>query len=311
VCVGTLLGRSMGSITVLLVVILVVLVLVFLVRGMRTSGPKAPSALELNRRLGMVRHMSGPQFEMFVADVLRALGYQTTILGGSGDQGVDVIAVRSDQQVAVQCKNYAKPVGNRPVQEVYAGARHHGCDKAMVVAPMGFTKGAGALAKSVGVELHDSASLRGWIRRIQPTPREQRTVDLDKATIENKEDTKVERNMEKHTISVGTDTIGETVRFTAKQLGTVSVNGGLETPEGMEMTFYRLPDNTYRVLVDNGSVTMLLPSNMTEALGNEEPIEYGRWTLEELEAEDLYGDVFKQLMETHPEGRKRQVRDLD
>jgi restriction system protein len=115
----------------------------------------------------MAQYMSGPQFEAFVAEILRARGYQATVLGGSGDQGVDVIAARNDQRIAIQCKNYAKPVNNRPVQEVYAGARHHGCNKAAVVAPMGFTKGAFALARSVEVDLYDSASLRAWIRRIQ------------------------------------------------------------------------------------------------------------------------------------------------
>lgn len=301
----------MDNITVLLVVVFVIVVLVVLVRGMRTSGPKPASAVELTRRLGMVRYMSGPQFEMFVAEVLRAIGYRTTVLGGSGDQGVDVIAIGNDQRIGVQCKNYAKPVGNKPVQEVYAGARHHDCNKAMVVAPMGFTKGAVALAKSVGVELHDSTSLRGWIRLIQPTPGERRTVDLDVASTQKKEDAMTESNMEKHTISVGTDTVGETVAFTAKRLGTASVNGGLEAADGMDMTFYRLPDHTYRVLVDNGSVTMLLPSNMTDAFDKGESVDYGRWTLEELQAEGLYGDIFMRLMENHPEGRKRQVRDLD
>lgn len=99
--------------------------------------------------------MSGSQFEMFVAEILRAVGYQATVLGGSGDQGVDVIAIGNDQKIAIQCKNYAKPVGNKPVQEVYAGAVHHRCNKAMVIAPMGFTKGAEALAESVHVDLHD------------------------------------------------------------------------------------------------------------------------------------------------------------
>ena len=79
----------------------------------------------------------------------------------------------------------------------------------------------------------------------------------------------------------------------------------------MDWTYYRLPDNTYRVLIDNGDVSLLEPSNLTEALGRGEPAEYGSWTLKELEAEDEYGRVFRQLMEQHPEGRKQQIRDLD
>ena len=39
------------------------------------------------------------------------------------------------ERVAVQCKNYGKAVGNKPIQEVYAGSRFHGCNDAWVVAP--------------------------------------------------------------------------------------------------------------------------------------------------------------------------------
>ena len=112
--------------------------------------------------------------------------------------------------------------------------------------------------------------------------------------------------MKKHTISVGTATLGETISFTANRLGTVQVNGGKEAEEGMDWTYYRLPDHTYRVLIDNGSVSMLLPSNMAEALGRDEPVKYGSWSLEELEDEGEYGRVFavlmQKLMQKHPEG---------
>jgi HJR/Mrr/RecB family endonuclease len=55
-------------------------------------------------------------------------------------------------------------VGNRPVQEVFAGARHHRCVEACVVAPGGYTRGAIALARSTGVSLFDADSIRQWIR---------------------------------------------------------------------------------------------------------------------------------------------------
>jgi hypothetical protein len=121
------------------------------------------------------RAMSGTQFELYVAGLLRAMGHNTTVLGGSGDQGVDLIVDYFGERVAVQCKNYAKPVGNRPVQEVFAGAKHHGCQQAWVVAPAGFTAGAFALARSVGVKLFDSASIRSWTSKVDkvapPDPR--------------------------------------------------------------------------------------------------------------------------------------------
>jgi hypothetical protein len=120
-------------------------------------------------------------------------------------------------------------------------------------------------------------------------------------------------HMQKHTTFVGSGRIGETVSFTAKKLGTAHVNGGKETnaKEAMDWTYYRLPDDTYRVLIDNGSTKMLQPSNLAEAMGRGEPTEFGRWTEEELLNQGEYGRVFEELMKRHPEGRKRIVRDLD
>jgi Restriction endonuclease len=96
-------------------VVATVVVVWFLIRRATLSTPKAQ---DLSLGLQNVGAMSGRQFEVFMAQVLRALGYSTTVFGGSGDQGVDIIAVAKDGKVAVQCKNYKKRVGNKPVQEV-------------------------------------------------------------------------------------------------------------------------------------------------------------------------------------------------
>ena len=130
------------------------------------SRPTTPTARELFLRFEAVRSMSGAQFEVFTADLFRALGHQAVVLGGAGDQGVDVIVNRRGERVALQCKNHKRAVGNRPVQEVFAGARHHRCVEACVVAPGGYTRGAIALARSRGVSLFDADSVRQWIRQV-------------------------------------------------------------------------------------------------------------------------------------------------
>lgn len=312
-----------GNVVLLLLIVAIVVFLLYT----RNRPPKTPAAVELTRRLGTVRYMSGAQFEGFVAEIMRGLGYRATVLGGSGDQGVDVIATAGKERLAIQCKNYAKPVGNKPVQEVYAGARHHRCTAAWVVAPEGFTKGAVELARSVGVSLRDAQALRGWIRQIDAKERAKNarednkkevtlasersgTVDLDARSTRNTEGRMTESNMEKHTLTVGSARLGETVRFTAEVLGTTHVEseGG-----GLDLTFYQLPDHTYRVLMESEGTNMLLPSNMSEALPIGEPAEYGSYTLEEIHAHDLYGPALEALMKVRAEGetRKNTVRDLD
>ena len=140
------------------------------------STPTTPVAKELYARFGAVGAMSGEEFELFVADLFEALGHRARVVGGSGDQGVDVILGRGGERVAVQCKNHGKPVGNRAVQQVYAGARHYGCSRAWAVAPAGFTEGAEALARSTGVALFDRSAIRRWIERVDALEEERRAL---------------------------------------------------------------------------------------------------------------------------------------
>jgi|SRR5215211_3954399 len=136
------------------------------------NRPTTPTALELYRRFEDVRYMSGAQFEDFVADLFRAMGHQVVVLGGAGDQGVDVVVNPRGKRVAVQCKNYMKPANNKAVQEVFAGARHHRCVEAWVVAPAGYTRGAIELAKSTGVALYDADTIRQWISEVDKLEKE-------------------------------------------------------------------------------------------------------------------------------------------
>jgi HJR/Mrr/RecB family endonuclease len=104
--------------------------------------------------------------------------------GGMGDQGVDIIVDPGSRRVAVQCKNHVRPVGNKPVQEVYAGARHHRCAEAWVVAPAGYTRGALELAESTHVSLHDAGSIRRWIGKVDALERE-RANDTPPETVDS------------------------------------------------------------------------------------------------------------------------------
>jgi HJR/Mrr/RecB family endonuclease len=108
--------------------------------------------------------MSGREFEHFMADLFRTAGYKVDVVGGAGDQGVDLLLNEGRKRIAVQCKKYGKPVGNAAVSAIYAGAKHYGAKQAWVVAPEGFTKGAIELAKSTGVRLIGRKGIDGLLR---------------------------------------------------------------------------------------------------------------------------------------------------
>jgi hypothetical protein len=100
------------------------------------------------------RSLRGVPFEQFVARVFRALGYEVRTTPAS-NQGVDLIVTGYGRTIAVQTTGCADGVGNRAVQEVFAGRVFHKCDECCVVTNSHFTSGALALATEVNCLLVD------------------------------------------------------------------------------------------------------------------------------------------------------------
>lgn len=107
------------------------------------------------------RNMTGREFEEHCAGYLRRKGFKKIeMTKGSGDQGVDILARRRGKTYAIQCKFYQKPVGNKAVQEAYAGMQYYDCDEGMVMTNSTFTRGAKELAERTGVSLWPGVPLR-------------------------------------------------------------------------------------------------------------------------------------------------------
>lgn len=107
------------------------------------------------------RRSDGRTFERQLGASLASAGYNVTFTPATGDQGVDLLVERKGRRIAVQCKDYAKPVGNDAIQQVFAGAQFYGAAEAIVVAPNGYTTSARQLAESLGVRcLHQDEVLQ-------------------------------------------------------------------------------------------------------------------------------------------------------
>ena len=116
--------------------------------------------------------LTGEEFESYVALVLRDNGFKKVeVTKASGDQGADVLAERNGIFYAIQCKNYEGAVGNFAVQEAYAAAQFYQCDRAAVICPGEFTRGAKELAEATGVTLWDGTWLTCMMRRSGRRPR--------------------------------------------------------------------------------------------------------------------------------------------
>ena len=103
--------------------------------------------------------MSGIEYEQYCKKILQDAGWDVEDTPVNGDQGVDLIASIEDLRVCIQCKCFAKPVGNKAVQEIAAGKTHWKGTHAVVVGKAGFTKSAKSLAESTKVILTSDSEL--------------------------------------------------------------------------------------------------------------------------------------------------------
>lgn len=110
--------------------------------------------------------MNGSEFEHFVCELYKKMGYKAEVTKQSGDQGLDVIVEKSDKRIGVQAKCYSGTVGNSAVQEAVAGKNYYHCDKVVVVTNNYFTPSAKELAHSNDVVLWDRDILKEKIKEI-------------------------------------------------------------------------------------------------------------------------------------------------
>ena len=126
------------------------------------SDQRRRDILYLRLRLASVDMLSGGEFEKYVAARFRNMGWQVSATPATGDFGVDLIATRNGECVAVQCKRRGKPVGVSAVQQVVSGALHHQCSSSAVVSNQEFTTAAKELAVTHRCHLVGRSSLRTW-----------------------------------------------------------------------------------------------------------------------------------------------------
>ena len=103
--------------------------------------------------------MTPSQFEIFVAELFCKFGYRAETTKLSGDQGIDVIAKKGNQVLAIQAKHYNLAVGNHAIMEVVGGAKFYNATLCYVITNNYFTKCAKELAAANNVILWDRDKL--------------------------------------------------------------------------------------------------------------------------------------------------------
>lgn len=109
----------------------------------------------LTAAIGARTAMNFTEYEHHVADVLRDEGWEATHIGKTScDGGIDVIADRDGERLAVQVKMFnARRIAPRAIRELAGAATEQDCDSSMIVTPGGVQPNARVTAKKLGVEI--------------------------------------------------------------------------------------------------------------------------------------------------------------
>lgn len=103
--------------------------------------------------LNSIDDHDGKEFEHAIALVYEKIGYRTSLTNSTGDFGVDVIAEKNNERLAIQTKRYKGTVGVKAVQEVAGGKIYYKATEAIVITNSFFTPQAKKLAETLGVKL--------------------------------------------------------------------------------------------------------------------------------------------------------------
>jgi hypothetical protein len=99
--------------------------------------------------------LDGWAFEHAISTLFRGKGYTAFVTPGSNDGGVDIVLVKDQEKVIVQCKNHRSPAAPAMVRDLYGSMVHEGAASAILVCTGGFTSGTKEFAKGKPIELID------------------------------------------------------------------------------------------------------------------------------------------------------------
>jgi hypothetical protein len=115
---------------------------------------------ELSGKYSLNNITTGTQFELYLVNLFKDLGYKAKHNGKSGDQGADLILKKGDYVYAVQAKYYTGKLSNTPVQEIVGALKYYNANQGVVVTNSDFTPGAEELAKANNIILIDGKDLK-------------------------------------------------------------------------------------------------------------------------------------------------------
>lgn len=121
------------------------------------------------KALEEIMEMHPSDFEIFVGELFRKSGYESTVTSYVADEGVDLIVQKGGRRSVVQCKRVSGAVGQTVVRDVYGTMLHCKAREAYIVTTGRFTLPATQWARGKPIHLVDGSELVEWIQTLQET----------------------------------------------------------------------------------------------------------------------------------------------
>ena len=123
--------------------------------------------LKTHTDLQSIRNLSWQDFERYVGEAYRRLGYTVKETGPGADGGVDLIARKNGEKVLVQCKRWrTDKVGVDKARELFGVVKAEGATKGVLVTSGAFTPAAVEFAQSKADGQLDLVDGEGLVRLI-------------------------------------------------------------------------------------------------------------------------------------------------
>ena len=107
----------------------------------------------------VVEKMDGVSFERFIGLMFTLRGYKVEFTPRTGDQGVDLIAARDEERIAIQCKRWKDSVGPEAVQQVFTGKSLYECTKGVLITTASLSPQAERMANKLDITYWDKDSI--------------------------------------------------------------------------------------------------------------------------------------------------------
>lgn len=111
--------------------------------------------------------MDGYEFEDYISNLFRGLGFEVEATNYSNDGGVDLVAIYNQPIFAgkyiIQCKNWTSPVGQPEVRDLYGVVMDQRANKGILITPSDYTQQAYDFANGKNIELINGHVLRRFL----------------------------------------------------------------------------------------------------------------------------------------------------